>query len=156
MTSTRDLNLTTIDSHSDVSQISTHSATVGRPIISEDKTKFSKKQKSNDKRPNTAPGPVAKRTRLQTELTASSEAFRISESFDRPEFFVWLKYNQHLGAIKCSVSKICELLDHVRRENPALNEIFLAFANNGEKVNPLFFDIAQLLRPNDSLIFPPT
>ncbi len=81
--------------------------------------------------------------------------FRRSKSFNRPEFLLWLESNQHLCTIKGGASNICELLDKVRIENPAFNKIFLAFAENGEKVNPHFFDIAQLVRPNDSLIFPP-
>ena len=68
---------------------------------------------------------------------------------------MWLESNQHLRTIRGGASKICELLDKVRIENPPLNEIFLAFAENGERVNPQYFDIAQLVRSNDSVIFPP-
>jgi hypothetical protein len=60
-----------------------------------------------------------------------------------------------LLTIKGGVSEIFKLLDKVRIKNPALNDIFLSFAENGEKVSPHFFDIAQLVRPNDSLIFSP-
>ena len=81
--------------------------------------------------------------------------FRKSESFDHPEFLLWLKSNQHLRHLRDDSSKICGLLDKVRIENPGLNEIFLTLVVNGEKVNPQIFDIARLVRPNDSLIFPP-
>jgi hypothetical protein len=83
------------------------------------------------------------------------KVFCKSESFNRQEFLFWLRSNQHLRTIEGGASKICELLDKVRIENPAFNEIFLALAENDEKVNPHFFDIAGLVRPDDSLIFPP-
>jgi len=91
----------------------------------------------------------------QQLVTVFPKCFRKSERFDRPEFLLWLESNQHLRSIKSGAMHIFELLDKVRIENPALNEIFLAFAENGEKVNPHSFDIARLVRPNDSLIFPP-
>jgi hypothetical protein len=131
---------------------------VDSPIISDDEIKDSKEQKGNNKRSkrsDVAVSPIAKRLRRQLAPTIISEIFRKSESFDRPEFVQWLNCNQHSRAINGGTSTICELLDKVRVENPGLNEIFLAFADNGIVVNPQFFDIAALVRPNDSIIFPP-
>jgi hypothetical protein len=92
---------------------------------------------------------------LQPPSINFPKAFRESESFDHPEFLLWLKSNQHLSTIQGGTSKIFELLDQVRNENPGFNKIFRAFAENGKKVNPCFFDIEQLVRLNDSLILPP-
>lgn len=112
-------------------------------------------QKTNIKRRNTSTSPIAKRARLETQSTVSAENFRKSESYDNPDFLQWLKTNQHLRTIKGGASNICKLLNKARQENPGLNKIFLSFVNNGEMVNPHYYDIAELLLPNDSVIHPP-
>ncbi|UJR29553.1 hypothetical protein I4U23_010770 [Adineta vaga] len=92
--------------------------------------------------------------RLDTTVSDSSESFHKSACFNRPEFLQWLKTNQHLRTIKSGAVKICELLDKIRIENPALDKIFISLAENNEKVNPHTFEIAQIVLPKDSIILP--
>ena len=143
------------DPDNDISQTSIDGDMENSSFISDDEIKDSKDEKINTKLPNVSRSPVAKRTRLQTQSAVSSETFRKSESFDRPEFLKWLESNEHLRIIQGGRSNICEILDAVRKENSGLNKIFLAFANNGEVVNPHFSDIASLVRTGDSIIRPP-
>jgi hypothetical protein len=145
-------------SNNDIGQISVHSATEDNSIIIGDEIKDSKKQKDTNKRSrllDTFTTSRAKRQCLRMAHRIFSRVFPKSEIFDQPEFLSWLEGNQHLATIKGGASKICELLDKVRIENPGLDEIFFALAENNEKVNPHFFDIAQLVRPMDSIIHPP-
>jgi hypothetical protein len=140
--------------------ISMYSATAATSIISDDddEVKDTKEQKRHNKRfkrPDTSISPKPKRRCLPSKSLICPEIFRSSETFDSPEFIEWLQFNQHLRTIKGGTSKIYELLDKVRIENPALNQIFLAFTENNEQVNPYFFDIVRLVRPNDVLIHPP-
>jgi hypothetical protein len=169
------LNLTVNESDSGINQISKHSdiSNSNNHKVEENKKKRKLRETSISpsarKRNNKAEMNARKKVKTSHEkkkvlneedsqqqpLIVFPKCFRKSESFDRPEFLLWLESNPHLYSIKGGASNICELLDMVRIENPALNKNFLPFAENDEKVNPYFFDIAQLVRPNDSLILPP-
>jgi hypothetical protein len=152
------INNTDNNSNIDNSRISIHSDFVDGPVFFDDEMKDSNERKGKNKRskrPDNCISPRAKRSCLRPPSIITSENFRKSETFQNPEFLLWLKSNQHLRSIKGGKSKICEWLDKVRIENPMLNKLFLAFVQNGEKVNPYFFDIEQLVRRNDCLIDPP-
>ncbi len=129
-----------ISKHSDISNSNNHKVEENKKKRKIHETSISP---SARKRNNTAEMNVRKKVlneedSQQQPLIVFSKCFRKSKSFDRPEFLLWLESNQNLCTIKGSASNICELLDKVRIENPALNEIFLAFAENDEKVNPHF------------------
>jgi hypothetical protein len=147
------LNLTTNDNDtgtdSNHSQISIYSDTEDSPIILHDEIRHQKENNKQSKRLNTFTSPIVKRPRLNLVDICKSE------SFIRPKFLSWLRSNQHLRTIKGGASKIFECLDKVRAENPALDKIFLAIAEHDEKVNPHFFDIAEIKLPGQSVIQPP-
>ncbi|CAF0726028.1 unnamed protein product [Adineta steineri] len=156
--SATDIDQTSKHSATDINQTSKHSAIEDSPLILRGEIKDSTEQKGNNKRkkqPSKSTSATAKRQCLQLPPTIFSRAFLKSESFQRPEFLTWLKNNQHLRTITGGISHICELLDQVRMENSGLDEIFFALAENDEKVNPHFFDIKELVRRNDSIILPP-
>ncbi|CAF1342230.1 unnamed protein product [Adineta ricciae] len=110
--------------------------------------------KASNKRFRSPDIPIDKKTRVDTIVLDSHESFRKTAYFDQSEFLLWLKTNQHLRTIDGGPAKICELLDKLRIENPALDKIFISLAENNEKVNPHSFDVAQLVLPNDSIILP--